>query len=552
MSRYRDEYYISRDRRGAPEVDVSVSESSSRSRTPAFIKREEPRDMDMVLRSRKVEQGYSRRRSPSPVRYEERRPARVERSPSPVMRGARSRSRPPVEQRVRLVDRARSVSPDNGRVRIVGRERSIEAERCRTRIDIEETCNHKERSPSPPPPPKTIQGPLIERDVVTHWTDVDHRKRECTPSPPPMPKKIQGPTIEREVVTHWRDVDHGMIRACSPTPPPPPRRVQHETDIDIDIDHRHGRHGRHHTDVDVDIHHSHSRSAGRHRSQSRGPIRHRSMERRAPPHYHDDTEVDVRIDHDRYRFESDGRHRSHSAAPLRSPSPSYSEEADYITSRIDSRGRMGEAYSGHTKDWTIVDVPPGTEKVRMNGVGGGSAEVEWSRYSGVRRSKFIAERGEVEPTPRSSGSALVVADSAERERDHNVSVQIYDKHSHGREERVKSDMWTEITKDLVCKEAIERMGYEYEETEWFYYIMEYLKYEDVLEIVNMSDRIRDSRRRRARDIEYERDHSHHIDISANHSHSHGRPEYRDTRDRRRDPYHANDRDLYIDRRAFQF
>lgn len=37
-------------------------------------------------------------------------------------------------------------------------------------------------------------------------------------------------------------------------------------------------------------------------------------------------------------------------------------------------------------------------------------------------------------------------------------------------------MWTEVTKDLVLKEAIESFGYEYEETEFFYYVMEYLQY----------------------------------------------------------------------------
>jgi hypothetical protein len=37
-------------------------------------------------------------------------------------------------------------------------------------------------------------------------------------------------------------------------------------------------------------------------------------------------------------------------------------------------------------------------------------------------------------------------------------------------------LWTEITKDLVVKEAIERAGYEYEETDSFYYIFSYLRY----------------------------------------------------------------------------
>ena len=38
----------------------------------------------------------------------------------------------------------------------------------------------------------------------------------------------------------------------------------------------------------------------------------------------------------------------------------------------------------------------------------------------------------------------------------------------------RDDRWTEITKKLVVKEAIEQMGYEYEETRTFYYIFSYL------------------------------------------------------------------------------
>jgi hypothetical protein len=38
------------------------------------------------------------------------------------------------------------------------------------------------------------------------------------------------------------------------------------------------------------------------------------------------------------------------------------------------------------------------------------------------------------------------------------------------------DRWTEVTKDLVIKEAIEKRGYTFEETDDFYYIMEYLEF----------------------------------------------------------------------------
>ena len=40
----------------------------------------------------------------------------------------------------------------------------------------------------------------------------------------------------------------------------------------------------------------------------------------------------------------------------------------------------------------------------------------------------------------------------------------------------RKDMWTEITKDIVIKEAIEELGYDYEETDDFFYITEYLLY----------------------------------------------------------------------------
>jgi len=67
------------------------------------------------------------------------------------------------------------------------------------------------------------------------------------------------------------------------------------------------------------------------------------------------------------------------------------------------------------------------------------------------------------------------------------------------------EMWTEVTKDLVIKEAIEARGYDYEENDHHFYIMEYLQYEDVLDLVEISDDIRRDRRNRIREIEYERE-----------------------------------------------
>jgi len=128
------------------------------------------------------------------------------------------------------------------------------------------------------------------------------------------------------------------------------------------------------------------------------------------------------------------------------------EEADYYNQRVSERAYMGEAYNGATRDWAIVDVPPGTKRVTMDGIGGGSQEVTWQRYNGVRRSKFITEGDEY---------GAEIADRGRR------FVGVKPK---------QDNMWTEITKDLVVKEAIEELGYDFEETEFFFYVIEYLRY----------------------------------------------------------------------------
>ena len=89
----------------------------------------------------------------------------------------------------------------------------------------------------------------------------------------------------------------------------------------------------------------------------------------------------------------------------------------------------------------------------MDGVGGASEEITWQRYNGVRRSRFIPDQErERAPEPQMDNRKFIGT-------------------------RPKTDkMWTEITKDLVVKDALEGSGYEYEETEYFFYVMEYLRY----------------------------------------------------------------------------
>jgi hypothetical protein len=261
-----------------------------------------------------------------------------------------------------------------------------------------------------------------------------------------------------------------MTRARPASPPRQPRLQRRESETDIDISLSKNR-------TEVDIRRSNSRASSRPR------------ERRGK--FHDD-ELVVRRESGR---ESDtlivddysgGRHRARSAAPLGSP---VDEEADYITSRIDSRGRMGEAWGGATKDWAIVDVPPGTERVRMDGAGGGGTDTTWSRYSGVRRTEFIPERdGEMVPRRRererererdSESSRRTEIEVWDREREIDIDIERTKERRVSRPEPPPAptrDMWTEITKDLVVREAIIEKGYEFEETPEFFYIMDYLRY----------------------------------------------------------------------------
>lgn len=165
----------------------------------------------------------------------------------------------------------------------------------------------------------------------------------------------------------------------------------------------------------------------------------------------------------------------------------------------------------------------------MEGIGGAKEEITWQRYNGVRRSKFIAEE---DGRGYSGGGELV--------RQEEVVI---DNRDHGRRFVAQKDrkdaMWTEITKDLVIKEAIEEMGYDYEETEFFFYVMVYLRYvslisphttrppplspstspfqsrtanapfptqqEDVLRLVELTEDIKHDRRDRIREIQWERE-----------------------------------------------
>jgi len=269
-----------------------------------------------------------------------------------------------------------------------------------------------------------------------------------------------------------------------PTPPPPPRRSTprvKETDIDI-------YQSRGNTEVDI---HQKTTSASRSRTPQPHSRRH---------DYYDDDYV-YEQEREKLKVRDNrltvSRRRSVSARPTqrdrtRIDIRDNESEADYYARKAGDRAYIGEAYNGATKDWAIVDVPPGTERVRMEGVGGGAEEITWQKYNGVRRSKFIPERErelarprEIQEPRRETNGLDIEISTHKRSRGAVYSHEYERIQESSSDRRVgmprpqKSrvgDLWTEITKDLVVKEAIEQMGYDYEETEFFYYVIQYLGY----------------------------------------------------------------------------
>jgi hypothetical protein len=188
------------------ETEVRVRERSRDSRVPNWMRedgRRPPEAGALVLRQRDietVERPRPRPRSPSPIRITERdRIVRRERSLSPPPRPPPTVERDRIEVRGRYVERERIRSPSRG----------ASVERIRTRVVERE----RERSPPSPPSADRIRTRIVERE----------RERVRSPSissssSSEPPRVVRGPTIEREVITHYRDIDHGMLTA-SPSPP---------------------------------------------------------------------------------------------------------------------------------------------------------------------------------------------------------------------------------------------------------------------------------------------------------------------------------------------
>lgn len=107
----------------------------------------------------------------------------------------------------------------------------------------------------------------------------------------------------------------------------------------------------------------------------------------------------------------------------------------------------------------------------MDGAGGGAQEISWKRYDGDRRAQFYPDGEDEGYTTDPQRPAPRPMRQPEPEPEPPTIGPRY-----GARRDPKDGLWTEITKDLVVKEAIKEMGYEYEETDDYYYIFKYMQY----------------------------------------------------------------------------
>ncbi|KAL4980486.1 hypothetical protein BDW66DRAFT_55850 [Aspergillus desertorum] len=165
-------------------------------------------------------------------------------------------------------------------------------------------------------------------------------------------------------------------------------------------------------------------------------------------------------------------------------------EREFIEERYrqEPQPMRSSPHSDSMDDWAIVQAPSSK-----------------SKYSPERESPAVDVREESRHTRQRDGPVINLAVDGNMESKHKGDTlrgKVGPRYIGVRDRRDR--LWTEITKDLVVREAIERAGYEYEEFDSFYYIFSYLRPDDVSALAEDSDNIRRARRRRIKEIQRER------------------------------------------------
>lgn len=290
------------------------------------------------------------------------------------------------------------------------------------------------------------QEKIIERDLY-----------EIPPEPEPIvpireveiDNTIKVTEHEHEHIHHHNHIhiDHAAIHIVAepPAPPPPPKREIAERETLVQV--RERRYGKNWN------------ATGR-----------LSMDHEAIDHVH-------QHDHDhRSRSESRerkvertigyGRYTERNNERFSSPRNS----SNNLVSAPSPRGSgFFKDYKAEQEGWTVVDVPGAGRRITLEG----GADVSWNSSS-------------------FSASA-------------NAGIR---RSSKNKEKTAQGELWTEITKDLVCAEALEEFGYNFEETDTFVYVFDYLHRDQIQDLIELT---KDIRRERVREIEsnsrYERSRS---------------------------------------------
>lgn len=511
----RSSYTPSRARYAEPDIDfrrgsgpvptrerdretVIFKERDDYDRTPAFLKDDYGKTSAgaMVLRARDREEvtyAPRRRRSPSPEKTEReeiiiRRDERSESRPAPPR--VRERSREREEIIIRRDEREQSRPPPPR-----PRERSREREEIIIRRD--------ERSDSRPAAPR-----YRERERSREREEIIIKRREDDDRYHAAPRRARTEDFEREEIIirrEERDRDEDVVSRRSyrpPPPPPPPAREVDRQEIII----RRERDVAEEERVSRPISHERARSRVRSRSSdSEEEIIFRRDEREGRRGEETRQEIIIRrSSHSRSPSPVESVRTAPPPAPAPAPAPPPPEPQVIYAPQIHQEVITHHRHIDHGYEIQLPPrrepvysrppslpsppPPPPPEPVRERS----EERIEIRRTdtrNGRRTEEDIIidrterERSEPPPPARTRERSVDIREEIDYRKD--WAVRPYREPEpepptigprYGRPRDPRDGLWTEVTKDLVVREAIEEMGYEYEETDDFYYIFKYMAY----------------------------------------------------------------------------